>query len=399
MQRAHVVRVYPSGEQALLMKRSCGIARKAYNEMLQMWGEDYKAGLKPSWMSIQKKFVGRIDTEFPYMREAGSATYYQPARHLNNGFSKFFKKAAKHPSFKKKGAGDSFKVANARHVGLRVTLSKIGDLRCSELPRYRGRIISATVKPVADTWEVSLLWETDDKSEYPAPKHETVGLDLGVKTAVTLSTGDTFEAPKPLKKYRKKLRRTQKSLARKQKGSNRRARAKTSLARLHRRIRNIRLDWCHKVTTKIANDTQVVVLEDLNTKGMLRNHCLARAISDVGFGMLRRQLEYKMKDRDREIKFADRFFPSSRMCRKCVHIHENLTLKDRVFRCPACGHTEDRDLHAAKNLESITTTQAHWGRKGRGEDKAIGRRKTKRASSTKRQLDLDPEVISGEPRD
>ena len=380
------------------MKRSCGIARKAYNEMLRMWGEDYRAGLKPNWMSIQKKFVCRIDTEFPYMREAYSSVYYQPARHLNNGFSKFFKKTAKYPSFKKKGTGDSFKTVNTTHNENTVTIPKVGDIRCSEPPRYKGRIISATVKPVADTWEVSLLWETDEKAEYPVPKHEAVGLDLGVKTAVTLSTGDTFESPRPLKRYKKELRRAQKSLARKHKGSNRRARAKTSLARLHRRIRNIRLDWCHKVTTKIANDTQVVVLEDLNTKGMLQNHCLARAISDVGFGMLRQQLEYKMKDRGRELKFADRFFPSSKLCRMCGNKHAGLTLADRTFACSVCGHTEDRDVHAAKNLQTITTTQAHWERKGRGEDKAIGRRKAQRASSTKRQLELHPE-LSGEHQD
>jgi putative transposase len=149
------------------------------------------------------------------------------------------------------------------------------------------------------------------------------------------------------------------------------------------------MDWCHKVTTKIANDTQVAVMEDLNTKGMLKNHSLARAISDIGFFEMRRQLTYKMKDRGHELKFADRFFPSSRMCRKCGHIHEGLTLADRTFKCPLCGHTEDRDVHAAKNLESITTTQAHWERKGHGEAKAIGRRKTKRVSSAKCQLELN----------
>lgn len=398
MQRAHVVRIYPSGDQERLLKRSCGVARKAYNEMLKMWKAEYESGGKPNWMSVQKAFVARVDTEFPYMREVGSHAYYQPARHLNTAFVNFFDKTSDYPTFKKLGHGDSFKAGPTKHKGYQLSLPRVGTLRCSETPRFVGRIVSATVTPVADTWEVSLLWETSDKPEYPLPTRESVGIDLGIKTAITLSTGEMFEAPKPLHKYKKKLRRLSQSLARKKKGSKNRKTAHIKLSRLHRRIRNIRKDWCHKTTTKIANDTQVAVMEDLNTKGLLRNHCLARAISDIGFYEVERQLEYKMKDRCRELKFADRFYPSSRMCRRCGHIHEGLTLADRIFKCPVCGHTEDRDVHAAKNLEAITTTQAHWERKGRGEDKSIGRRKTKRGSSGKRQLGLNANLLA-EPQE
>jgi putative transposase len=381
------------------MRRSCGVARKAYNEMLKMWGDEYKAGGKPNWMKIQTAFVKRVPSEFPYMLEVGCDAYYQPSRHLNAAFSKFFKKTAKYPRFKKKGSGDSYKAAAVKHVGNVVTLPKVGNLRCAQLPRYIGRIISATVAPVADTWEVSLLWETGDKQDYPNPKNELVGVDLGIKNAITLSTGETFDAPKPLKKYQKKLRRLNQLLSRKQKGSNRRLVAKTKLARLHRRIRNIRHDWCHKVTTKIANDTQVAVMEDLNTKGMLRNHCLARAISDIGFYKIRQLLTYKMEDRGHELKFADRFYPSSKLCNRCGESHKELTLSDRVFSCPFCGHTEDRDLNAAKNLALVATTQAHWERKGRGEDKAVKVRKNLKAPSMKRQLKLKADIESAERRD
>lgn len=370
------------------------MSRKAYNEMLSMWKAEYAAGNKPKWTSIQKAFVARIDAEFPYMREVSSSAYYQPARHLNTAFVAFFRGISGYPQIKKKGNRDAFKAVETTHTGYNLTLPKIGTMRCSEPPRFVGRVLSATVTPVADTWEVSLLWETEDKPEYPPPTNDTVGIDLGVKTAITLSTGEKFEGPKPLHKYKKKLRRLSQSLSRKKKGSKRSELARIKLSRLHRRIRNIRKDWCHKTTTKIANDTQVAVMEDLNTNGMMRNHCLARAISDIGFFDFRRKLEYKMKDRGRELKFADRFYPSSRMCRKCGHIHEGLTLADRTFKCPLCGHTEDRDVHAAKNLEAITTTQAHWERKGRGEAKAIGRRKMKRVSSGKRQLELDAKQLA-----
>lgn len=378
------------------MRRSCGVARKAYNEMLEMWGTAYKAGEKPNWMKIQADFVARINAEFPYMRELDSAVYYQPARHLNNAFVNFFKKSAKYPKFKRKGEHDSFKCTRAIHTGERVKLPKIGWVRVSEKPRFAGRIVSATVSRVADTWEISLLWETEDvvsrTCQDPRP---AVGIDLGIKTALTLSTGETFESPKPLAGQLKKLGRAQRRLSRTQKGSRRRATQRLKVARIHRRIRNIRKAFCHMVTSKIADENQVIVLEDLNVKGMLRNHCLARAISDIGFFELQRQLEYKVADRGGKVLFADRFFPSSRMCRVCEHVHEGLTLSDRVFCCPYCGHTEDRDVHAAKNLESITTTQAHWERKGRGEVKAIGRRKTERASSLKRQLAHLPDLSGG----
>ncbi len=371
------------------MRRSCGIARKAYNEMLCMWTAEYKAGLKPTWISIQREFVDRVDAEFPYMREVGKDAYYQPARHLNSAFSKFFKKTGRYPAFKKRGNSDSYKASYAKHVDRTVTLPKIGELRCAESPRFTGRIVSATVRPVADAWEVSILWEMEDNHKRAVPATSILGIDLGVKTAIVLSNGKSFESPKPLKKYLKKLRRRNKSLSRKKKGSNRRSLAKLQLAKLHRRIRNIRHDWCHKVTTKIANDTQVAVMEDLNTSGMLRNHCLARAISDIGFYQIRQLLTYKMEDRGHELKFADRFYPSSKLCNCCGESHKELTLSDRVFSCPFCGHTEDRDLNAAKNLALVATTQAHWERKGRGEVKSPVSSNTNRNSSMKRQLELD----------
>ena len=378
------------------MRRSCGVARKAFNVMLDMWGTQYKTGEKPNWMKIQSAFVARIDAEFPYMRELDSAVYYQPARHLNNAFVQFFKKASKYPKFKKRGQHDSFKCVRAIHVGYKVKIPKIGWIRTSELPRFTGRIISATVNRVADTWEISLLWETEEGIERACQAPRTaVGVDLGIKTAITLSSGEAFESPKPLKGALKRLKRAQQRLSRTQKGSNRRHAQRMKVARIHRRIRNIRKDFSHKITSKIADENQVIVLEDLNVRGMLKNHCLARAISDIGFFELKRQLEYKVAARGGTVLYADRFFPSSRMCRKCGHVHEGLTLADRIFHCPSCGHQEDRDLHAAKNLESITTTQAHWESNGRGEAKAIGRRKTKRATSAKRQLAHLPDLSGG----
>jgi putative transposase len=373
------------------MRQSCGVARKAYNEMLAMWTADYRDGLKSDWMKIQKKFIQKIDSEFPYMRMVSSDVYYQPSRHLGSAFSKFFKKTTLYPTFKKKGTKDSFKVTavNIKHNNHSIKIAKIGIIHAAESPLFTGKIISATVNKIADTWEVSILYDTEDKLEIPIPKRETVGVDLGVKTAITLSSGEKIDSPKPLKKYLRKLKRSQRRLSNRKKGSKRCERQRMKVARIHRRIRNIRKDFLHKATTKIVDENQIIVLEDLNVKGMLRNHCLARAISDIGFGEFRRQIEYKAEWKGRKVIFADRFFPSSRLCPVCDHIHDGLTLKDREFICPKCNYHCDRDINAAENLESITTTQAHWESNGRGEAKAIGRRNPKRVSSMKRQSKLN----------
>ena len=323
------------------------------------------------------------------MRNVSCYVYYQPARNLNSAFSSFFKGKTNYPVYKKKGVADNFKTFYIEYDKNNIKLQKIGTMRAAESPRFTGKIISATVNKIADTWEVSILYDTEDKPETPTSNREAVGVDLGIKTAIILSSGEKIDSPKPLKKYLRKLKRSQRRLSNRKKGSKRCERQRMKVARIHRRIRNIRKDFLHKATTKIVDENQIIVLEDLNVKGMLRNHCLARAISDIGFGEFRRQIEYKAEWKGRKVILADRFFPSSRLCPVCDHIHDGLTLKDRDFICPKCNYHCDRDINAAENLESITTTQAHWESNGRGEAKAIGRRNPKRVSSMKRQPKLD----------
>ena len=259
------------------------------------------------------------------------------------------------------------------------TVNNIGFVRMREGLRFQGKTLGATVSREADRWFVAVQVEVEDKPvqrENQAP----VGIDLGILHAATLSTGKHCDAPKSLAKNLKKLRRLSRRLSRKQKGSRNREKAKMHVARLHRRIANIRLDWTHKLTTNLTRRYGLIALEDLAVGNLMQNRHLSRAIADVGLGELRRQLEYKTPMRGGQVVFVDRFFPSSKACRQCGSKNTSLTLADRTFVCPACGHAEDRDLHASRNilrdgLRIIKTTQGPWGSDACGQVAATKRKR------------------------
>ena len=222
-----------------------------------------------------------------------------------------------------------------------------------EALRFTGRIVSATVSRRADRWHVSIIVDATDASLPPAENQGGVGIDLGVSVLATLSTGEQWPGPKALRSLLDRLRRLSRSLSRKEKGSRNRDRAKRRLARLHARIANLRRDSLHKLTTNLTRRFHTIGIEDLNVKGMLANHRLARAIADIGFRELRRQLEYKAAWHGRNVVVADRWYPSSKTCSCCGHRLEELALGTRNWRCPGCGAQHDRDVNAAVNLKNM----------------------------------------------
>ena len=218
--------------------------------------------------------------------------------------------------------------------------------------RFRGKLVSAVVSRTADKWFVSLSVELEEMPQR-CESQAAVGVDLGVNRLATLSNGETFEGPRPLKgssRELKKLRRWSRRLSRKQKGSKNREKARLKLARLHYRVRCIRQDALHKLSTYLTNNYAAIALEDLNVKGMLSNRRLSRAIADMGLYELRRQLKYKAVLRGNHIEVAGRWFPSSKKCSACGVVKDELGLSVRSFRCDACGFMLDRDENAARNL-------------------------------------------------
>ena len=213
---------------------------------------------------------------------------------------------------------------------------------------------SVTISRQADRWFISFKIEVEPVASLNLKL--VVGVDLGIKNLATLSTGEVFSGAKSYRKYEQKLQRMQRLNRRKQQGSRNWKRATIQIARLHRKIANIRKDALHKLTTYLAKNHSEIVVEDLNVSGMLANHKLAKAISDMGFYELKRQLSYKCELYGAKLTEADRWFPSSKTCSNCGHKKEMLSLSERVFDCPDCGFSLDRDLNAAINLKNLAVS-------------------------------------------
>jgi len=307
-------------------------------------------------------------TDFPWMYDVSKAAPQEALRDLDKAYQNFFRRVKKggetpgFPKFKsrKNGIG-SFRTTGAIHVeNARIKLPRIGWLRLKEhgyIPIDGIHVLSVTVSESAGHWFVSV--QCRQEIEVAQATGEPVGVDLGIKDLAVVSDGQRFENPKALRKGQSKLKRFQRELTRRKKGGKNREKTRQKIAKAHQRIANIRRDTLHKATSAIVAKTKpdskrpsVVVLEDLNVSGMLSNHCLAQAISDVGFAEFRRQLEYKSVWYGSDLMLADQFFPSSRLCRHCGCINSELKLSDREWTCD-CGAILDRDLNAALNLKSL----------------------------------------------
>lgn len=349
----HKIRLTPTNEQVTYFVNACGATRKVFNEALAMWDRLYKEGKKPNANMLKKLFNKDKYVKFPWLKEVHRDCSSQPFADLGKAFSNFFSKRAKYPKFKCKGKSkDSFYVAADKFKveGKKVKLPKIGWVKLTEDLRFKGKQMSARVTRCGKHWFISIAVQMDSyvrcKNEHLVP----MGIDLGIKCTATCTDGSTYNSPKPLRKFAKKLRKQKRRLKNKQKGSRNREKQKLKIATIYERISNIRKDFIHKMTTEVVRKSQAIVLEDLAVLNMLKNHNLAKALSDESFYEIRRQFEYKCKLYNVPLLISNRYFPSSKLCSKCGWKNTELTLKDRVFKCKQCGLEIDRDLNAAYNL-------------------------------------------------
>ena len=310
---AHQIALDLTEAQEAYCRRAAGTARFTYNWALAEWQRQYQAGEQPTAAALKKQWNAIKHTQFPWVAEVHKDANQQPFTHLGQAFQKFFRHEAQYPTFKKKGQHDSFYVSNDKCTfqGKRLRLPVLGWVRMHEALRFTGKVMSVTVSRMAHRWFASIAVSIES-TPTPCENQAVVGVDLGVLRLATLSTGERVEGPKPLRKLAKALRRCSKRLSRKVKGSANRGKARQKLARLHYRIACQRADSLHKLTTDLVRRFGTVVIEDLHVKGMVRNHHLARAISDMGFGMFRRLLTYKAEMAGVTVVVADRWFPSSK---------------------------------------------------------------------------------------
>jgi len=351
-----------NNSQRILLSKHAGTARHAWN-----WGlgltkqilDNNKAHPShkikfPTAIDLHKWLVALVKPINPWYYEVSKCAPQYALRQLREAWDRFFKKVSGVPRFKKKGRKDSFTLDGSIKVEhFKIKIPVIGWLKSYERLPQGVAPKSVTISRHADRWFISFKIEVEPIN---TPKFAAcVGVDLGVNILATISTGEEVKGAKSYNKYEKKLARLQYLLRHKVVGSLNYKKAQLKIARLHRKVANIRKDTLHKLTTYISKNHAVIGLEDLNVSGMMACRKLAKAIGDMGFYEFRRQLEYKCHLYGSQLVFVDRFYPSSKTCSHCGHVKESLSLSDRVFKCDDCGFECDRDLNASINLEKAAS--------------------------------------------
>jgi putative transposase len=356
--KAYKYRFYPSEEQKRILAQTFGCCRYVYNWALrQRTDAYYQHGERLYYEgTAQRLVVLKKQDETSWLNEVSSVPLQQALRNLDRAFRNFFDQRADYPTFKKKRHQQSATYASNAFIwkSQALTLAKMEDA----LPVVWHRPLpdgctpsSVTVtKDEAERYFVSFLVEEDIKPLETSPK--TVGLDLGLKSMVITSDGHTYGNPKFFHKDEKKLAKAQRRHAKKKKGSKNRAKARRKVARIHKRIADRRRDYQHKLSTHLIRENQVVCVESLHVKNMIKNHCLAKAIADVGWSEFVRQLEYKAAWYGRTLVKIDKWYPSSKRCFDCGHVLDSLPLDVRAWTCPECGIHHDRDINAAHNIRA-----------------------------------------------
>lgn len=358
--RAYKYRLYPNEEQKVLIAKHLGSCRFIYNYALDKKVRAYQTDkTNLSRFDIQADLPNmKKSEEYCWLKEVNSLSLQASLANLDSAYTKFFREHKGFPRFKsKKDSKQSFSIPQNTRVDFengRIFIPKFkGGIKTKFHRTFEGIVKSSTISRTATgKYFVSILVEVNepDVPMKPICENKTVGIDLGIKTFAVLSDGTEIPNPKHLKQSLDKVKKLQRSLSHKNKGSKNRDKARRKLALVHEQVTNRRNDFLHKVTSYLVNNYDTICLEDLNVKGMVKNHYLAQALEDIAIGTFNALLEYKAKERGVNILRIGRFEPSSKMC-TCGYINHNLTLAMREWICPKCSSIHDRDLLAANNIK------------------------------------------------
>ena len=363
MQKAYRFRLYPTTEQSQMMARIIGCCRFTYNRLLEYCSKSYKRrGESHTSFDLNNFIAHTLKPAYPWLSDAPAQTLQCVSADLSNAFKAFFRKNADYPKYKSKHRSKkSFRIPQRGKVDVvnsRIYVQGVGwvDAVIHRKPEGKLKNITVTVNPSGTVYASCLF---DNGKEAPVPfvpdNPKVIGVDLNLERLAVCSDGKDYENPRTLKQYERKLKHLQRLLSKKKKGSSNWKKLKNEIASLHERIVNIRKDAIHKMTRQIVCDSQadVIVIEDLNVSGMMKNGKLAKHIGDASFHEVRRQLEYKCLWYGKSLIIANRFFASSRICNNCGWHNKGLTLGDRKWECPVCHTLHDRDRNAALNLKSF----------------------------------------------
>lgn len=363
MIRAYKYKLKPTVKQQKAFCQAFGNARFIYNWGLNRKKESWEKEKKNvTYLELAKELtILKQDGEHDWLNDCANVCLQQSLRNLDNAYTRFFKAKKGFPKFKsKKNCNDSVKYISAVHFDfekMRISVPRVGKVKFYENQVFDVNTVKLGTLTVSrdkcgDYWCTIVV--DDNKPQVSKAKicEETaVGIDLGIKDYAILSDGTKYSNPKFLEREQKHLAVLQQHLAKTQKGSKRQEKARMKVAKLHRKIKNKRIDYLHKLSTDIVQRFDTICLEDLSITGMTQNHNLAMAISSVAWNEFVRQLKYKSEWYGKNIVLIGRFEPSSKKCSVCGYVNKELTLNDREWICPKCGEHHDRDINAAKNIK------------------------------------------------
>ena len=364
MLRAYKYRINPTEEQKVLLAKTFGCCRFVYNWALNLKIEAYRQEKKSIGnVELTNRMKSELKAEHEWLGEVNSQSLQSALRNLDTAYTNFFRntKAVGFPRFKSRKNKQSFLCPQHCRVDFEkgtITIPKAKDIPAVLHRKFKGTVKTVTVSMTpSGKYFASVLVDTaiQELPASPVQGDTALGIDLGIKSLAVCSDGRTFDNPKNLQHSLDRLALLQKRLSRKKKGSANRNKARIRVARLQERIANCRKDNLHKITHALTHDSQVrtLCMEDLNVKGMQRNHHLAQAVGDASFGMFLTILEYKCRWYGVNLIKIDRFAPSSKTCGQCGHVYKGLKLSERSWTCPKCGTHHDRDFNAACNIKEF----------------------------------------------
>ncbi len=364
MLKAIKIRIYPDKEQEKYIRNLLGTSRFIYNFMLSYKINEYKDNKKSITYSQTSKKLTEIKNEYKWMRNVHSKVIQQTLINLNQAYKNFFKSNRGFPKFKSKKDNnqscrfpkDAISGINGNRINIIKQLSDI-HFKCSRkdevyLNKHQQFIKSGTLRKTKDNkFYFSILIDRENDKKLPET-NKSIGIDLGIKDFVITSDNQKFENIKIKRNNENKLARLHRSLSRKESKSKNREKSRIKLAKFYNKLSNIKENYLHSVANQLINDNQVISIENLNVKGMMKNHNLSKSIQEVSFSRFKEILKYKAQWYGREIVEIDKFFPSSKLCSCCRYKNDGLTLSVREWICPECGEIHDRDLNAAMNIKN-----------------------------------------------
>ncbi len=359
VRKAYRCRAYPDEAQRQVLARTFGCTRLVWNRTLAERHRLYHAeGKSLSYPASDRALTAmKKDPDLAFLNEVSSVPLQQALRHQQQAFTAFFAGRTRYPRFKSRSGRQSATYTRSaftmrggvlRLAKTAAPLNFMWTWPDADVTGLDPTSVTVSRDPCG-RWYVSFAVDVSDPEQLPATG-AIVGIDLGIKDFAVTSEGQRIANPRHLERKARNLARYQRRLARCREGSANRVKAKAKVARAHRKVRASRADFLHKASTRLVRHHDVIVIEDLSVKNMVRNRSLAKAISDCGWGEFRRQLEYKCEWYGRYLIAIDRFYPSSKTCSACGHLLAELSLKTRHWTCPSCGTRHDRDINAAKNI-------------------------------------------------